>query len=206
MAEHRDDELGDLLGEIRHELGNYLHKLYYCADAIQEVGAPDVLERSPGAILGETLRSFEGFLRSAFAHFSPVQARLMPMAISEVAAALSLRLKAPPTPHQVGTVMADTPATVRVDPGLLSQVAEILAHRIAARRGESGASLHVQTHDAVDTVTFSVSTNAPPVLAPRGIESVLDWAKARQLVALHGGALHEVEDAAGYRIAMSLRR
>ena len=187
-----------LLADINHELGNYFHKLYYCADAVGDSHHP-TRTNGAAAMLGPTLRELDGFLRSAFAHFSPVELRLVPMRVADIATAAARQLSLGDAP-----ALVDPSRLLRVDPGLLSYVVQVIAQRVEGRT-TSRPTVSLQVEEArPDGVSFRVAV-ASPLPRPRsgGVQAGLCWAKARRVAALHGGLLRE-EEAGAYRIVLSL--
>lgn len=197
-------DVGRVLAEINHELGNYFHKLYYWADSAGD-SAP-----SGGAspeMLGRTLQGLESFLRAAFGHFQPVELERTCMSVSEVAAAIAQHLRAGEQGDRVDIAplqLADPERSLSLDAGRLSQLVGVMAQRVLSRLAGS-ARLQFTTDDRCEGgVAFRLTVASAATVPLHGAQAVLAWAKARQLAELHGGRLWEADAPDAYALTLFL--
>jgi hypothetical protein len=198
------DGRSHVLGEIRHELGNYFHKLYYFADAASEAIARDGGSGHPAELLGPTLRGLERFLGAAFGLFAPVALEVLDLTVGELAAATTRHITVADGAVRVESTVTNATRSVRADPGVLSVVAEMLAQRVAARSGGESRVVVSTDGDAPGHVLVVVRVESPGAPAMVGVEPALRWAKSRELIGLHGGTLNEFETAGAYEVRLSL--
>jgi hypothetical protein len=174
-----DASVPDPFAEIRHELGNYFHKLYFLAE--QHAGTADDLTA--------TLQRLEAFLALALEVARPLALSPVAMSVGDVVAGLAAlaregdgRTVAVTGPAawdgaRVAIDAAQLPAAFR---GLVAATVRdggALALDVApgARDGRAGVELHL-------------SPAAPPTDdAPA--DAIVRWAVAARVVASHGGVL-----------------
>ena len=179
-----------VFAEIRHELGNLFHRLFYFADDVAErcAGIDPVAARS-ATHLAETLRGLEGFLRGAFEFAQPVTIDPLPMAAGDLVGALVARAEGLCDGRAV-TVEAPASwdgARVQVDPVRFPAAVDVAveaAHgggpvtmraRLVLRGGARGLELRL------------CGAGAGAVVDEAG--ALVRWASAERVVSEHGGVL-----------------
>src|SRR5712691_8808179 len=62
-----------VLAEIRHELGNFFHKLYYWSDYLKEKPVRQPADSTATQMLERTIKNLEDFLKMSLEYFHPTQ-------------------------------------------------------------------------------------------------------------------------------------
>src|SRR5690349_15861307 len=130
--------LAPLIGErvvadVRHEIGNYFHKLYYWADFLAESRsgrAPDVTATQ---MLESTIRELEQLLQATLEYVRPMAASPIRMHAREVVDGIVRQLGNGLAGRAIVPSIDDAlPAdrAVLVDPGRLSQLLAVLVRRV----------------------------------------------------------------------------
>jgi hypothetical protein len=179
-----------VFSEIRHELGNRFHRLFYFAEDVAErcAGVDPVAARS-AAHLAETLRGLETFLRSAFEFAQPVRIDPLSMGAGELVAALVARAEGL---CDGARVTLDAPpcwdgARLHVDPVRFPAAVDVA---VEAARG--AGDVRVQARARVRNGRRGLELR----LLGAGAGTVVDeagalvrWASAERVVSEHGGVL-----------------
>ena len=137
--------VGDrVVAEVRHEVGNYFHKLYYWADFLTESRSGRAGDVTATQMLEETIRSLEQLLQATLEYVRPMAASPVHMRAREVADGivrqLANGLDGPSRRVRDGRRHADRARRCSVDPGRLSQLLASLVRRIAAATDARDAS------------------------------------------------------------------
>src|SRR6185295_19799090 len=73
-----------VLSEIRHELGNFFHKLYYWSDYLKERPTRQSADSTATQMLERTIKNLEDFLKVSLDYFHPTQLAFTRMAVPEL--------------------------------------------------------------------------------------------------------------------------
>lgn len=182
----------EVLRDIRHELGNHFHKLYFWAEAVQDsepVSAQDTTEQP----LQRTIQNLERFLELAMTYLEPLRIEPVTMSTGDVARAALQVLQ---TEFVEGGVQLDLAADVEsrelsLDPGRFSAVLRKVAQalRAAGVGDRPQCQLHVRAADDSSRIEFLVAAPIAPAATPMGEMHVLEWANAQHTMESHGGRL-----------------
>jgi len=187
---HNLDE--DVLREIRHELGNHFHKLYYWADYVQELAGGDEAEPLGDPLTG-SIQKLESFLNRAMQYLSPAPLESVRMELSEVANAIEQLLASEVPEAKIELTMAAgiEERGILIDPGKFSASIQTVGRTL--NQASDGSLLGYRIF--VDTVehmrAFEFRMAAASALRPEAAEEVrtLDWANAQRTIETHGGTL-----------------
>lgn len=182
------------LREIRHELGNFFHRLYYWIDRLDDHQAAD--GESAVRMLETTARTLETFLTTTLDSLHPITLAPVLMRAQEVVIGLRMRVPGCVAPADHASLLAPT-GTVHVDPVLLPEVvAAGVEHLVGDARPP--VPLRLDAREERDGGARGVLLElrcAGPVPPRNGVASestrVLRWARARRIALLHGGWLAE---------------
>jgi signal transduction histidine kinase len=201
-----------VLAEIRHELGNFFHKLYYWSDYLKEKPARQAPDDTAAQMLERTIKNLEDFLRVSLDYFHPVQLTLSRMSVADLLEGLFFQVRA----HLNGTpvVVNDgndcCDAEVLVDPGHLSQAFAVAARHLTKQIGPE-STVRVGTARCMRRdrpgVEVGFELHSPSETSPlfRTSEAGVEWAVAQKVIALHGGELSEiVEEGGGKTVTLFL--
>jgi len=185
-----------VLSEIRHELGNFFHKLYYWAEYLRDHPGPDASDATAADMLERTIKNLEAFLKVSLGYFHPTPLSLVRMPVTDVVAGLM---------HQLRSGLNGTPvavegggdwdgAGVMVDPGHLSHAFAVAVRHLTTRIGpESSVRIAIERRRRRDCagVELGVELHRPNEGSPlfQTSEAGVEWALAERVVALHGGEL-----------------
>src|SRR5262249_30060451 len=124
-----------VVADVRHEIGNYFHKLYYWADFLNESRSGRAGDVTATQMLEETIRGLEDLLHATLEYVRPMAATPIRMHAREVADGIVRHLTSKLAGRALATSVDDTVPGDRmllVDPGRLSQLLAAVARRIAA--------------------------------------------------------------------------
>lgn len=188
------DELArGALGEIRHELGNFFHRLYYWIDRLEDSRAAD--GESAVRMLETTARTLEAFLTTTLEYLHPITLAPVPMSAADAVAGLRMRLPGCVDPAGDPSALRLT-GTLRVDPALLPEVLAAGVERVIGP-GQPSVPLRLDARTWGDGATRGVLLElrcvrpAPRGDAPPPAACALRWARAQRIALLHGGWLAE---------------
>jgi hypothetical protein len=204
--------IGDrVVAEVRHEIGNYFHKLYYWADFLGESRNGRAGDVTATQLLEETIRGLEDLLRATLEYVRPMVAAPIRMHAREVADGVVRQLTSGLDGRVVVTTVDDAVPSDRgllVDPGRLSQLLGALARRIAsATDGASALEVRVcaERRGAVEVLAVRLSGMASA--EARSTLGEVEWATAENVARLIGGEL-TMQDGGGrttFALALPLR-
>jgi hypothetical protein len=204
--------IGDrVVADVRHELGNYFHKLYYWADFLGESRSGRTGDVTATQLLEDTIRDLEDLVRVTLEYVRPLASIPIRLGAREVADGIVRQLET----GLGGRTVAVEDATalegraIVVDPGRLSQLLGAIVRRL------------VQTTDAARPLAVHLATatrGAAEVLAVRicgacgdgPVHSTLaevEWATAENVARVAGGelTLHEADGVRTLELALPLR-
>ncbi len=185
-----------VLSDIRHELGNVFHKLYYWSEYLKDKPSDGGTESSATQMLERTIKNLEDFLKVSLDYFHPTHLSLMRMAVPDVVGGLLsvVRNHLNGTPMTVADAGGSDGEAVMVDPSQLSHVLAVAAATLG-KQAAPDSRLHVAVLRATRggerwlDVTFELHhpTDSSPLF--RTSRASVEWAVAQKIVQLHGGAL-----------------
>lgn len=191
-----DDEV---LREIRHELGNHFHKLYYWADYVQELAGSEEAEPLGDPLTG-SIQKLESFLNSAMQYLSPEPLETVSMRLAEVAQAMEQLLgsEVPQAKIEMQFAPGLEDRGVQIDPGKFSAAIQTVARVLNQSSDGSLLGYRISVDTAVPLRAFEFRLAAATALRTEAAEEVhtLDWANAQRTMETHGGTLSlcELED------------
>jgi signal transduction histidine kinase len=200
-----------VVADVRHEIGNYFHKLYYWADFLTESRNGHTGDLTATQMLEETIRGLENLLRATLEYVRPLTAVPVRMQAHEVTEGLVRQLVAGLDGRRVVTVLDDGVPRDRVlllDPGRLSQLVTALAHRLAAAT-DGGGTLEIRAtaegRGSAEVLAIRMS-GAPTGLVQSTLAEV-EWATAQNVARVVGGelAVQEAADRTTFTLVFPLR-
>jgi len=186
-----------VLNDLRHSLGNYLHKLYYCADCLKS-GAdglgPDL---SPVEMLDRTIQNLDGFLRIALEYFRPPDLSCVTLTGEELGRAIASVLhSAKAGPSKVVAAPGVERWRVAIDPSRFSEALGIAAKQIRAVAGDQTRAIDASVEEAATAAALRLElrlSGERPAGSRREL-GLVEWAVAGRLLAAHGGSLEPIGD------------
>src|SRR5262249_59321835 len=73
-----------VLSEIRHELGNFFHKLYYWSEYLKEKPARKTADSTAAQMLESTIKNLEGFLKVSLEYLHPTELSCARMRVDDL--------------------------------------------------------------------------------------------------------------------------
>ncbi len=197
-----------VVADVRHEIGNYFHKLYYWADFLTESRSGRAGDVTATQMLEETIRELEQLLRATLEYVRPLAASPVHMRAREVAEGIVRQLASGLDGRHVATTIDDAIPAERellVDPGRLSQLLGWLSQRIAAVTDPSGElDVRVAAEPRGAEAALAVVVTGTPGDATHSVLADVEWATAENIARLVGGEL-SLHDAGGrVRIGLTL--
>ncbi len=198
-----------VLSEIRHELGNFFHKLYYWSDYLKEKPERQATDATAAQMLARTIKNLEDFLKVSLEYFHPTQLSFTRMAVPDMVEGLLFQVQAHVngTPVAVDDVTDWRDAGVLVDPGHLSKAFGVAVSHLTKQIGpETRLRIVVERSVRRDGLGLEVSftVHSPNETSPlfRTSEAGVEWAVAQKVVALHGGELSDCAHDSGEKTLM----
>jgi hypothetical protein len=197
-----------VVAEIRHEVGNYFHKLYYWADFLTESRSGRAGDVTATQMLEETIRGLEQLLQATLEYVRPMAASPVHMRAREVADGIVRQLTNGLEGRRIVSAVDDAIPAERelsVDPGRLSQLLGSLARRVAtATDAATDLDLRVSVEPGDAGATLIVAVSGAPSEAGHTVLADVEWATAENIARLVGGEL-SLHDAGGrVRIGLTL--
>ncbi len=198
---HVSDER--LLAEVRHELGNFFHKLYYWVEFMKE-GAVRGVDSTASEMLERTISDFESFLEVTLDYFSPVRLNLLRLPVRQLLESLRGVAGCDPKAHAEPAIQGAEidDAAILVDPGHISKA---FAITVAGMRGQCAdparleVSVRAAQREGFPGFEVAISANhanpSPALLRPPS--AGVQWAVARKLFEMHGGEMVEEKEGRG---------
>jgi len=186
-----------VLNDLRHSLGNYLHRLYYCADCLKS-GADDLgPDLSPVEMLDRTIQNLDGFLRVALEYFRPPDLSCVTLNGEELGRAVASAL------HSAKAGRSEVVAGpgverwhVAIDPSRFSEALAIVAKQIRAAAGDQTRPLNASVEEAAAQAALRLELRlaGEKQAGSRRELGVVEWAVAGRLLAAHGGSLEPISE------------
>ena len=187
-----------VLADIRHELGNFFHKLYYWSEYLREKPARNPSDATAAEMLERTIKNLEEFLKVSLDYFRPTQLSCVRMQVPELVEGLLFQLRSQLNGTPVAVRGGDEwrEAEVLVDPGHLSHAFGVAVRHLTKLVGpESNVRIDIERSTRRDCPGLEVlfALQNPNQASPlfRTSEAGIEWAVAQKVVALHGGELSE---------------
>lgn len=186
----------EILREIRHELGNHFHKLYYWADYVTEVGVgtEDTMTSEP---LTRTIQNLERFLDLAMDFLQPYALEPIPMSIADLAAAAHQVVEAEVASADVQLeVHADLKGRkVAIDPSRFSGALRVVARSLDGQGAGGLLGYRIRFGESADFRAIEIHLEAPTALGSGSNPEPhqLEWANAQRTMEAHGGSLSPCE-------------
>ncbi len=198
----------EILRDIRHEVGNHFHKLYYWADLL---AAEDLGEPTGSPSLARSLKAFESFLQTALLYFHGPGEQVVTVSAADVGLALQSILGETGGAIDLDTAPGLAKFSVRIDPERLSTAFRLLGGQLARLNGSGsvlGFKVRLRRVEGVGGADVEVTLLAPRALAathPAAEVDAVSWAVAGRILQQHGGWLSSVEvDGQGPRTTLRL--
>ncbi len=200
-----------VVADVRHEMGNYFHKLYYWADFLIESRNGRPVDVTATQMLEDTIRGLEELLRATLEYVRPMAAAPIRMHAREVVDGIVRQLTAGLGGRRVVSAVDETvpkERTLLVDPGRLSQLLTMFARRLADATdaaGELEIRVTAELRGTVEVVAVHATGSANG--ACHSTVTEVEWATAENVARLIGGEL-VVQDAGGrttYALMLPLR-
>jgi hypothetical protein len=200
-----------VVAEVRHEFGNYFHKLYYWADFLAESRSGRAGDVTATQMLEETIRGVEELLQVTLEYVRPMAASPIHMPLREVVDGIARQLATGLAGRTIAVAVdpgASSERAVLLDPGRLSQLLGALARRIDAMTVPShglAVRLALDRHETGDVLNVEVAGGATGTAHTTLGE--VEWAIAENVARLVGGALtmHETGGRVTFALTLSLR-
>ena len=191
-----------VLREIRHELGNHFHKLYYWAEYVQEGGSDEI--EAAADPLSNSIQNLEGFLNRAMQYLSPVLLEQVRMNLADVTRALSQLMQSalPESTWDVYLEASVADEEVSIDPGQFSRAMATVAGLLAQASGAAAVPCRLSVSVIPELRGYECKILVPGAGEPSilAILDTLDWANAQRTIETHGGtmSLCEREDGTNF--------
>ena len=200
-----------VVADVRHEIGNYFHKLYYWADFLTESRSGRAGDVTATQMLEETIRGLEDLVRATLEYVRPMAAVPIRMALREVADGIVRQLTMGLAGREVAVsteVVAPSDQSVLLDAGRLSHLLSVVANRIVAVTDPAeGLTLRVvlTRRDGGDLLAVEVTGDATGVA--QSTLADVEWASAENMARLVGGELvcHEGTGRVVFALTLVLR-
>lgn len=211
VAANGDHVVGErVVADVRHEIGNYFHKLYYWADFLSEsrVGRPGDVTATQ--MLEDTIRSLEELVRTTLEYVRPIGVSPIRMTAREVVDGIVRQLTdaADWRAETSGDHAVLGDRAVVVDPGRLSQLLGFIVRRLVAL-GTTALAMEVSVEDrasgeeVVALRATATATSCDPALT---VLTEVEWATAENLARALGGELvHDGASGPTLVLALPLR-
>jgi hypothetical protein len=199
-----------VVADVRHEIGNYFHKLYYWADFLTESRAGRASDVTATQMLEDTIRGLEELLRATLEYVRPVAVVPTRMPAREVADAVVRQLAAGLDGREIAVIHASDlgDRTAVLDPGRMSQVLQAMIRRLEATVPVAArlcVTVALERRGTSEVLTLVATAPATP--SPRGTVAEVEWATAENVVRLFGGelAVHDGNGTASVSLALPVR-
>jgi hypothetical protein len=204
--------IGDrVVADVRHEIGNYFHKLYYWVDFLGESRAGRTGDVTATQLLEETIRGLEHLVRVTLEYVRPLASTPIRMGAREVADGIVRQIESGLAGRTVAIEDAaalDGHAIV-VDPGRLSQLLGAIVRRLE-HTTDAGRPLAIRVavvaHGAAEVLAVRVSGACGDGPAHSTLAEV-EWATAENVARVTGGelTLHDADGVRTLELALPLR-
>lgn len=182
----------EVLREIRHELGNHFHKLYFWADLVEE-SEPASQDETTDQPLKRAIQNMERFLDLTMAYLQPSRIEPISMSTGEVARAALRVLETELAGSEIGLNLgADVESReLSIDPGRFSAVLRNTAQALKAAGVGDQVPCQVSVYASDDSpgIEFVVAAPIASEQTPADEMHTLEWTNAQHTIESHGGSL-----------------
>jgi hypothetical protein len=200
-----------VVADVRHEIGNYFHKLYYWADFLNESRSGRAGDVTATQMLEDTIRGLEALLKATLEYVRPVPSAPIRMHAREVADGIVRQLTNGLAGWSVAAVVdgALSPElTLMVDPGRLSQLVAALVRRLEAMTDatrELAIAATLESRDGHSVFALRVAADGAGTAHPTLAE--VEWATAQNVARVIGGdlSMHEAAGSSALVLLLPLR-
>jgi hypothetical protein len=189
--------IGDrVVADVRHEIGNYFHKLYYWADFLGESRSGRTGDVTATQLLEDTIRGLEDLVRVTLEYVRPLASTPIRMGAREVADGilrqLEIGLGGRALTVEDGAALEGR--AIVVDPGRLSQLLGAIVRRLA-QTTDAARPLAVQLAIAPQAAGEALAVRIRgtcgdgPAGTVHSTIAEVEWATAENVARITGGAL-----------------
>ena len=187
-----------VVADVRHEIGNYFHKLDYWADFLTESRSGLAGDVTATQMLEDTIRGLEELLRATLEYVRPMAATPIRMQAREVVDGIVRQLVtglgARPTSVEDGLPLCER--GIVLDPGRLSQLLAVLVQRLEGADGTEPIVIRigVEPRPAGEVLAIRM-VGAWRERESRSTIAEVEWATAENVARAVGGELAAEETA-----------
>jgi signal transduction histidine kinase len=195
--------IGDrVVADVRHEIGNYFHKLYYWADFLNESRSGRAGDVTATQMLEDTIHGLEALLKATLEYVRPMAAAPIRMHAREVADGIVRQLAI----AAVVDGALSPERTLLVDPGRLSQLVAALVRRLETTTDatrELAVRVMLESRDGGDVLALRVAADGSGTAHPTLAE--VEWATAENVARVIGGELSVHDGGTAFVLTLPLR-
>jgi hypothetical protein len=198
----------EVLRDLRHELGNHFHRLYFWAESLEGDASGQEALLASGQTLLHSVGKLEEYLNLALRYFEPNRPAEARISVRELGEAVDsyLRTERSDARVELRTASDLERAQVAVDPERLSLLLRIVARRLHAglTNGSVGScTCRLGAHqsgqgDRTVKIEMAIAGLADKSRAGKDF-SVMEWAVARKCAAMLGGVVYWEQPDGGER-------
>jgi hypothetical protein len=184
-----------VLGEIAHEMGNHLHKLYYWTDYLRsQVAGRGEPEVAAVDMLSGAVERLETFTRMILEYFAPARLCFTKVKVADLVDGLAAKL--PGRRLRCEGIDAFGETTVFADAGLLAHAIRTVFERAASTLvAEDEMVVRVMDASRREYQGVEVEFCGGASAAGGRLKSGIEMAVAEKFLLMHGGELSERESA-----------
>jgi hypothetical protein len=184
-----------VLGEIAHEMGNHLHKLYYWTDYLRsQVAGRGEPEIAAVDMLSGAVERLETFMRMILEYFAPARLCFTKVKVADLVGGLAAKLPGRRLRCEGIDVFGET--TVFADAGLLAHAIRTVFERAASTLvAEDEMVVRVTGASRREYQGVEVEFCGEVSAAGGSLKSGIEMAVAEKFLLMHGGELFERESA-----------
>jgi hypothetical protein len=184
-----------VLGDIAHEMGNHLHKLYYWTDYLRsQVAGRSEPEAAAVEMLAGAVERLETFMRMILEYFAPARLCFTKVKVADLVDGLAQRIPGRRLRCEGLEPFADT--TVFADAGLLGHAVRTVFERAAGTLvAEDEMVVRVTGATRREYRGVEVEFCAGASATTGSLKSGIEMAVAEKFLLMHGAELSERESA-----------
>ena len=184
-----------VLGDIAHEMGNHLHKLYYWTDYLRaQVAGRGEPETAAVEMLAGAVERLENFMRMMLEYFAPARLCFTKVKVADLVDGLTSRLPGRRLRLEGFDVYGET--TVFADAGLLAHAVRTVFERAASTLvAEDEMVVRVTGASRREYRGVEVEFRGGASTSAGRLKNGIDMAVAEKFLLMHGAELSEREAA-----------